>query len=94
MAETQYDLQQLLTGEWARTTFPGLVRNAWRFVTTSVGGFLGIFGFLLSLVIVPIYLYYFLIESRNISNSRAALGCGAAFRMPRTLTPAIVPSVG
>ena len=69
VAETQYDLQQFLSGDWARTTLPGLIRSAWRFVTTSVGGFLGVFGFLLSMVIVPIYLYYFLIESRNISES-------------------------
>jgi predicted PurR-regulated permease PerM len=69
VAETQYDLQQFLTGDWVRTTLPGVIRNAWRFVTSSVGGFLGVFGFLLSMVIVPIYLYYFLIESRNISKS-------------------------
>ena len=35
----------------------------------SIGGFLGVFGFLLSMIIVPIYLYYFLIESRNIAQS-------------------------
>jgi predicted PurR-regulated permease PerM len=35
----------------------------------SVGGFLGVFGFLLSLVIVPVYLWYFLIESRNIAGN-------------------------
>ena len=48
---------------------PVVIRNVWNFIRTSVGGFLGVFGFLLSLVIVPIYLYYFLIESRNISES-------------------------
>lgn len=69
VAETQYDLQQFLSGDWARTTLPAVLRSAWRFVTTSVGGFLGVFGFLLSMIIVPIYLYYFLIESRNISRS-------------------------
>jgi len=69
VAETQYDLQQFLTGDWARTTLPGLIRSASRFVASSVGGFLGVFGFLLSMIIVPIYLYYFLIESRNISKS-------------------------
>jgi len=68
-AETQYDLQQFLTGDWVRTTLPTVLRNTWRFITSSVGGFLGVFGFLLSMVIVPIYLYYFLIESRNISKS-------------------------
>lgn len=67
--DVQYDLQQLLSGDWVRTSLPGVIRNAWHFVQTSVGGFLGIFGFLLSMVIVPIYLYYFLIESRTISES-------------------------
>jgi predicted PurR-regulated permease PerM len=67
--ETSYDLQQFLTGNWVRTTLPTIIGKTWRFITSSVGGFLGIFGFLLSMVIVPIYLYYFLIESRNISKS-------------------------
>ncbi|MEA3212089.1 MAG: hypothetical protein QOE70_5146 [Chthoniobacter sp.] len=68
-AEVQFDLQQLLTGDWVRTTLPTVIRNGGRFVTSSVGGFLGVFGFLLSMVIVPIYLYYFLIEARTISQS-------------------------
>jgi predicted PurR-regulated permease PerM len=69
VAETQYDLQQLLTGDWARNALPGLLKSTGRVITSSVGGFLGIFGFIVSLVIVPVYLYYFLIESRNISRS-------------------------
>jgi predicted PurR-regulated permease PerM len=48
---------------------PGLLKSTGRVITSSVGGFLGIFGFIVSLVIVPVYLYYFLIESRNISRS-------------------------
>jgi len=66
---TEYDLQQFITGDWVRTTLPAVIRNTWRFVSSSVGGFLGVFGFLLSMVIVPIYLYYFLIESTNIAKS-------------------------
>jgi predicted PurR-regulated permease PerM len=65
----EYDLQQFLTGDWVRTTLPTVLRNTWRFVTSSVGGFLGVFGFLLSMVIVPIYLYYFLTESQHIASS-------------------------
>jgi predicted PurR-regulated permease PerM len=34
-----------------------------------VGGFLGAFGFLLSLVIVPLYLYYFLLEGPKIADT-------------------------
>ncbi|MDQ3621158.1 MAG: AI-2E family transporter [Verrucomicrobiota bacterium] len=67
-----YDLQKLLSGDfadWVRTALPAVVSNVWQFITKSVGGFLGVFGFLLSMIIVPIYLYYFLIESRKISES-------------------------
>jgi predicted PurR-regulated permease PerM len=63
------DLQAFLAGDWLRTTLPVVLRNVWSFFTNSVGGFLGAFGFLLSMVIVPIYLYYFLIESKNIAES-------------------------
>lgn len=63
------DLQTFLQGDWLRRTMPGILRKTWTFVTNSVGGFLGVFGFLLSMVIVPIYLYYFLIESKNIAAS-------------------------
>ncbi|HEY1048772.1 MAG TPA: AI-2E family transporter [Prosthecobacter sp.] len=64
-----YDLQAFLSGEWVKTTLPKLPGMAWTFVRTSVGGFLGIFGFLLSFIIVPLYLYYFLIESAKIQQS-------------------------
>ncbi|MBE7496590.1 MAG: AI-2E family transporter [Verrucomicrobiaceae bacterium] len=61
-----FDLQAFLTGDWVRTTLPTVAQNAWIFVRGSVGGFLGVFGFLLSFIIVPLYLYYFLIESAKI----------------------------
>ena len=67
--DTVFNLQGFLQGDWLRTTLPVVLRDAWRFITNSVGGFLGVFGFLLSLIIVPIYLYYFLIESKNIAES-------------------------
>ena len=63
------DLQNFLKGDWLRTTLPLVVAKTWSVITDSVGGFLGVFGFLLSMIIVPIYLYYFLIESRNIAQS-------------------------
>jgi predicted PurR-regulated permease PerM len=68
-ADLQYDWNQLMSGEWVRTALPVVLRKTWVFVTESVGGFLGIFGFLLSMIIVPVYLYYFLIESREIAVS-------------------------
>ncbi len=63
------DLQAFLTGDWLRTSLPTLLSKTGTVITSSVGGFLGVFGFLLSMIIVPIYLYYFLIESQNISQS-------------------------
>jgi predicted PurR-regulated permease PerM len=68
-APAALDLQEFLKGDWLRRTMPGLLRKTWTFITKSVGGFLGVFGFLLSMVIVPVYLYYFLIESKNIAAS-------------------------
>ena len=67
--DLQYDWNQLMSGDWVRTALPAVLRNLWEFVTSSVGGFLGVFGFLLSMIIVPVYLYYFLIESRQIAES-------------------------
>ncbi len=63
------NLQNFLKGDWLRNTLPTVLAKTWSVVTDSVGGFLGVFGFLLSMIIVPIYLYYFLIESRNIAQS-------------------------
>lgn len=60
-------LQNLLSGEWLGKTIPNVGRNLWMFISSSLGGFLGAFGFLLSLVIVPLYLYYFLTESPKIA---------------------------
>ncbi len=61
-----FDLQAFLSGDWVKTTLPKIPGMVWTFVKSSVGGFLGVFGFLLSFIIVPLYLYYFLIESAKI----------------------------
>ena len=60
------DLNDFLTGAWIKDVGPRLVSSIWLFIRNGVGGFLGVFGFLLSLVIVPLYLYYFLMESAQI----------------------------
>lgn len=70
-SDAEFDLQQFLTGDWVRTTLPVVVGNAWSFVRSSVGGFMGVFGFMLSFIIVPLYLYYFLIESAKIKETWA-----------------------
>jgi predicted PurR-regulated permease PerM len=41
---------------------PNLADKAWNILKTSIGGFLGVTGFLLSLVMVPIYLFFLLKE--------------------------------
>ncbi|MEP6820894.1 MAG: AI-2E family transporter [Chthoniobacterales bacterium] len=41
---------------------PTLADKLWRVLKTSIGGFLGVTGFLLSLVMVPIYLFFLLKE--------------------------------
>jgi predicted PurR-regulated permease PerM len=42
---------------------PYIAEKTWELVKQSIGGFLGITGFLLSLVMVPIYLFFLLKES-------------------------------
>jgi predicted PurR-regulated permease PerM len=45
---------------------PTLAEKLWKIVQTSIGGFLGITGFLLSLIMVPIYLFFLLKERPRI----------------------------
>jgi predicted PurR-regulated permease PerM len=60
-------LHKLGSGDWINDALPSVVRGVWNFLSASLGGFLGFFGFLLSLIIVPLYLFYLLTESPNIS---------------------------
>jgi predicted PurR-regulated permease PerM len=46
--------------------FPTLTEKLWNILKKSVGGFLGVAGFLFSLVMVPIYLFFFLKERPSI----------------------------
>ena len=45
-----------------QSQLPTLATKFWELLKTSIGGFLGVSGFLLSLVMVPIYLFFFLKE--------------------------------
>ena len=45
---------------------PTLTEKFWNLLKTSIGGFLGVTGFLFSLVLVPIYLFFFLKERPRI----------------------------
>jgi len=62
-----FDFKDLLSGDWLQTTLLALSKQSWNLIRESLGGFLGVLGFLLSLIIVPIYLYYFLTEAPNIA---------------------------
>lgn len=46
---------------------PVLAQKLGQIVQKSVGGFLGVFGFLLGMIIVPLYLFYFLKDATTIS---------------------------
>jgi predicted PurR-regulated permease PerM len=46
--------------------FPTLLEKLWDILKKSIGGFLGITGFLLSLILVPIYLFFLLTEKPRI----------------------------
>lgn len=63
------ELQDFFSGDWLQKELPGLMRSSWNFIRSGLGGFLGVFGFLLSLIIVPLYLYYFLTEGPRITES-------------------------
>ncbi len=62
-------IRNISTGEWLNKALPKIFQKVWDFFTSSLGGFLGLFGFLLSLIIVPLYLFYLLAESPNIAAS-------------------------
>ena len=52
---------------WGQKQFPELPLKAWHFVSGGVVGFFGMAGFLLGLFLVPIYLYYFLMNAESIA---------------------------
>ena len=62
-------IRNISTGEWLNKALPNIFQKVWDFFTNSLGGFLGFFGFLLSLIIIPLYLFYFLAESPHIAAS-------------------------
>ena len=54
---------------WLQKRLPDMVLAAGQFLQRSVGGFLGVFGFLLSPILVPIFLFFFLKEGHSISEN-------------------------
>jgi len=55
--------------QYLKNQLPGLAQRTWTFFTTSLTGVFGVFGFLIGLLIVPIYLFFFLKESPKIAAS-------------------------
>ena len=56
-------------GAWLQQKVPDLALESGRILQRSLGGFLGVFGFLLSLILVPIFLFFFLKEGPAIANN-------------------------
>lgn len=56
-------------GAWVQQKIPDLAIESGRFIQRSFGGFLGVFGLLLSLVLVPIFLFFFLRDSPAIADN-------------------------
>ena len=54
---------------WLQAKLPEIASNAGLFLQKSIGGVFGILGFLLSLILVPVFLFFFLIESPRIASN-------------------------
>src|SRR5207249_2249144 len=60
----QGDVEKLIPN--LQPYIPTITEKTWNIVRKSVGGFLGVAGFLFSLIMVPIYLFFFLKERPGI----------------------------
>lgn len=57
--------------EWLQEQIPNFTESVLQFLQRSIGGVLGVFAFLLSLLIVPIYLFFFLLNAPGIAGGWA-----------------------
>ncbi|HEY5751614.1 MAG TPA: AI-2E family transporter [Chthoniobacterales bacterium] len=55
--------------KWLQDQIPAVSAKAWQIVQGSIGGFLGVFGFIVGLFIVPVYLFFFLKDADNIAEN-------------------------
>jgi predicted PurR-regulated permease PerM len=55
--------------DWLQKQLPDYTDSLWKFVRGSFGGVLGVFGYILGLLIIPLYLFYFLKESTKIQET-------------------------
>jgi len=56
-------------GTWVQQKLPDLAVESGKFLQRSLGGFLGVFGLLLSMILVPIFLFFFLKDSALIAEN-------------------------
>ncbi|HEX8373189.1 MAG TPA: AI-2E family transporter, partial [Chthoniobacterales bacterium] len=72
-AEAARDPYKVLFGPdaqaWIEHQIPQLTEKAWNLVKGSIGGFFGIFAFTVGLFIIPVYLFFLLVEADNISRN-------------------------
>jgi hypothetical protein len=54
---------------WFQEKLPTIATTAGPFLQRSIGGVFGILGFLLSLILVPVFLFFFLLESPKIGSN-------------------------
>jgi len=73
--ETVQDPYAVLLGSdaqtWLQQQLPVVGQRAWEIIKGSVGGFFGVFGFIIGLFIIPVYLFFFLVEADTISSKWA-----------------------
>ena len=55
--------------DWVQEKLPTIASATGSFLQKSIGGVFGILGFLLSLVLVPVFLFFFLLESPRIGSN-------------------------
>jgi predicted PurR-regulated permease PerM len=56
-------------GTWLQKKVPDLAVESGRFLQRSLSGFLGVFGIMLSMILVPIFLFFFLKDSPSITDN-------------------------
>ncbi len=54
---------------WFQQKLPSIASSTGSFLQKSIGGVFGVLGFLLSLVLVPVFLFFFLLESPSIGTN-------------------------
>jgi len=62
----QFQKFSAMAQDWVQKQIPDLTDSLWSFVRGSFGGVLGVFGYIVGILLIPLYLFYFLKESAEI----------------------------